>query len=299
MTRSWFFLSILFAAGSVANAVEPLPRWKFQPGARLRFEIQQAIDTQSVPAEDEQPVDPPPTQTLTFAWTFDWQINEVQNGVARGPLIIRQLSGKLASAERTLQEFGSDQDGGATSAAAALVGRELTLALDERGEIVAVDPSESLVRAVQPLPAAWRVEELLTRDGLRNLLRLLAPPLPKKRPSQLAPWRLIRRAHTPLGSISTVWTLTHRGSKPVQGRELLEYQLTGEATFEGSKLSPLGPATRLFEPKLSGSLFFDEKDGRLVGSNSEQEFVLATQLPAGETRQQIRTVNRLLVTILE
>lgn len=150
--RVFRLLAALLIAGAAATTAQAQStlRWKFQPGETLNYQMGQKSTSKL--SRMGQSVETSITQTIDTAWTA----KSVENGIADVTIKIQRLRSNLTAPNATLNFDSQNEkppEGPIGEALGpilqAMAGSEISLKIDDRGEITDVKVSQKLVDAVK------------------------------------------------------------------------------------------------------------------------------------------------------
>ncbi len=149
-----------------------------------------------------------------------------------------------------------------------LIGSRLTIVLDPHGQIQDVQRDAETVRLLAEMPTAARWKDLLTRDGMRQMLRQALGPLPDQPVVSGDRWQEVRTLQTPLGQITLIDRFEYRGTVIEQGREVDRIDRTTSLQRDESDAGLFDESAPPTSHQDSGTLYFDSDAGRLVRSRN-------------------------------
>jgi hypothetical protein len=153
-----------------------------------------------------------------------------------------------------------------------LIGSRVTIVLDARGQIQDVQRSSETDRWLAEMPAAARWKNLLTRDGMRQMLRQALGPLPDRPVVSGDRWQEVRTLQTPLGQITLIDRFEYQGTVIEQGRELARIDRTTSLRRDESDAELFAESSAPTSHQDSGTLYFDSDAGRLVRSRNHHRW---------------------------
>ncbi|TVS15398.1 MAG: hypothetical protein EA424_16225 [Planctomycetaceae bacterium] len=163
-----------------------------------------------------------------------------------------------------------------------LIGSRLTIVLDPRGQVQDVQRDAETDRLLADVPTAARWKNLLTRDGMQQMLRQALGPLPDQPVVSGDRWQQVRTLQTPLGQITLIDRFEYRGTVTEQGRELDRIDRTTSLQRDESDAGLFGEPAPPTSHQDSGKLYFDSDAGRLVRSRNHHRW--QSEIVAGDHR---------------
>lgn len=272
-------LGILASLGAAdVHADGKLLRWKLQPGEKFHVTFtQQTVQATTV---NNKPV----KTSIDMTMEMDWVVDDVQpDGQAQlTQSFTRMKIAMNAGGAEPIQFDSADEqrpEGPAADirrAVRRLLGAPFHITLNARGEILDVTLSDEAAQAIEQSTASDNLKQLLTPDGLRQMLRQSSVVLPEKSIAAGATWNEQVESASPLGTLKLRHEYRYAGSEERDGR-LLE-KITVETKFELIKPSA-APRSKLTIKSQSqtGTLYFDAAAGRFVDAETKQQ--LATETP--------------------
>lgn len=153
-----------------------------------------------------------------------------------------------------------------------LIGSRLTIVLDPRGQIQDVQRDAETDRLLAEMPTAARWKNLLTREGMRQMLRQALGPLPDQPVVSGDRWREVRSLQTPLGQITLIDQFEYQGTVIEQGRELDRIDRTTSLQRDESDAGLFDESSPPTSHQDSGTLYFDRDAGRLVRARNHHRW---------------------------
>lgn len=291
---SWGASSFSLAAASASQTddrgQEPAPpgdetqlRWRFQPGEKLLVKIEQQTRTET--EVNARPI----TMTVNMLFEMEWSVDSVDEAGARMTQEFTRIGLSATTPGAGAVEYDSQKDKNPTGAArdiasgvSPLLGARFQLSMSHRGEILEVSIPEPTAAALAAIPASSRVQTLLSKPVLSDMLRQAAVILPAAPVPLGHQWTTESEATTGLGLFKLTSHYTYRGPSPEVGPhvERIETETTAELKSPMSK-GPAGqPRIQIKEHEQKGVMLFDSEAGRLISGEVRQRLV--TQQPYRE-----------------
>lgn len=283
-----FLVLILLNFGS-AEAQSTL-RWKFAKGDKLAIHYVQETTTKTT--VNTRPI----SMAITMTVDFTWQVEDMsQTGEATIRQSFSRLQFEMDAGDAGRLAYDSAADRPVTSATRAiaesseiLLGAQTVLKMDQRGTVVSTELAGETAEKLKNADPA--IKQLLSAEGIRQMLGQAAAPLPEQSVSEGDKWQREQKVQTPLGLIHQVTTYTAAGKTDVAGKAVEKIDIA--ATF---KVEKAHPKSVVKEQGLSGQMLFDNEAGRLVQTQLTQ--TLKTEKPYRDklVRVSAKTVTTLTV----
>lgn len=262
-------LLIVPASGSCAERLA----WRLKPGQQLRVRLSQTTRTEMQVGETSR------TLSVLAAMELRWKVERVDDqrvshiDQAFTRLILRSTGadGRSASYDSSSPATASPELRGVAAAMQTLLASRVTVAIDPRGEILAVRPAaetESLLREV-PAFAPWK--RLLSPAGMNRVLGQALGRLPEGPVEAGDTWQVREEVDSARGAIEIVSTYRYEGA--AAGGDPPRHLIRVSTTFrvidgEGAAAAAPGafdqPARR--EQSGEGTLQFDSAAGHVIRS---------------------------------
>lgn len=268
-----FALLGVVVSTSAALQGDTLLRWKFSQGEKLHVVVQQktALETTAGPK--------PRKMTVNTTMEMDWLVDSVdEQGTADMTQTITRLKMRMETLGAAPVEFdtaSTEQPEGAAryfEAASRLVGLELNVVMNARGEIESVELSDEARKLLDDALAGTTLPSLFSSEGLQETLKQTAAVLPAQPVSPSDTWEVSSAAKLPLGSVRQQTTYTFEGPRERDGRMLDAIRLNSKLQL-GPPPSDEAPAATIAEQEHTGTLWFDVEAGRFVSSDVDQRLV--------------------------
>jgi hypothetical protein len=140
------------------------------------------------------------------------------------------------------------------SAAGPLVGLKVQIALSPRGEIIAANVPPESSEIVEQIRDRSKIANLLTPEGLADVLKQAMPLLPEKAIAKGDSWELPSEKVISIGKIAQVTKLTYAGLDDSLQPAEHKIQLSGEATLTASPEK--AEKLTLKEQQMNGTLWY-------------------------------------------
>lgn len=262
------------AAVSVAQSAGKTIAWRADPHETLRVRMIHRTKTE-IQSNQE-----PATMSMLTAIELHWRLTDgdepssiaIEQKIERLILQSTEADGHTWNFDSGSPEPPSPELRELADSIRALIGSRVTIAMDARGQIRDVHPFDDTERRLADVPAASQWKNLLTREGMRQMLRQALGPLPD-RPVVLGdPWQEVRTLQTPLGPITLVDRFEYRGTVIEQGRDLERIERTTSLRREASQPGWSDESSPSTSHQDSATLYFDNAAGRLVRSRNHHRW---------------------------
>lgn len=195
LTSSLLLAVALLLRPPFAASADELPRWKFSPGEQLAWQVVQTTKV-DIAAGDAGETSSEAQQTIDLVWKVD-RVDD--DGTMHGTVQFPRIQVHIAQPSGLTLEYDSQADEGAEALSAmllplfeTLLEAEVPLAISARGEVTKCELTEDEQRRLAGIPATRAMSDLVSENGVRKLVELVALPLPaegeesSKRPLELA-----------------------------------------------------------------------------------------------------------------
>lgn len=258
-------------------------RWRFEKGQKLHYVMTQEMETSVAVAGRK--IDSHLTQTIDMTWNF---VELQDDGSARMTQTIDRLQMTVKGPGLEVK-FDSKDPATVPPALAplanltkALVGQEIGLTMNPRGEVKDVQIPEKVLESLKAVgPAAGG---LLSEDGIKNLTSQGSLVFPEEALTPGKTWKKGQKISTPqIGTMTIDTTYTFRG--PAEGsRDGLEKI---DADLALKMESSLGIDIKSQDNE--ASFLFDNKEGVLRSSQVRQVITMGGQIMGQDFSQDMRT----------
>jgi hypothetical protein len=299
MTRNRILLVLALVIGHwslvIPTFAEPL-RWKLKSGDEFLAKLEQHPEIGSSLGGGA-----PAVMTLDTGMELGWQVTAVdEHGAADISQRFQRLRMKLEMPKSGAISYDSASEtkptGDAKTIAAAvqpLLDAEIKLTLSPRGEITRVELDEAAQKAVAGLEASNPLKNLLSKEGVANVLRQSVVILPAGDVQPGDQWLQTTTLSTALGKFkqTTTFKLLEPESK---SPDVARIESVSNLEREEAPAAKSRPVT-LKQQHQTGLALFDTSAGRLTSASVEQELVTASMLK--DTPIQVKLVSTLKMTL--
>lgn len=286
-------LAFAAVAGCLATAsAQTTLRWKFQPGQVFDQTITQEIKTTISVGGQTYP------NTVTQIIEASSTVGRVDaQGTAEVTQQIKRIRMKLSG---TIQgEIDSASDAAPQGVAAAvapavkaMAGAQFDMRMNTLGEILDVEVSSETLEALQKLPNAQQMGDLLGKDGLVNMIKKGAPAMPEQPVQRGSKWSNTMELAAPqFGKMVSLTTLTYLGPADVGGKPLEQIAL--DVTIKLDSPPPAGPSMSIKDQSAKGTLYFDNNAGHIDHSDLVQDVTMQLAVADKRFDQRIQTSVRM------
>lgn len=264
-------LVTLLAADMPAHAQTTL-RYKFKPGDKLQYVLEQKIDISNSVMGRELVIKI--HQTMEFSW-------QVKSVAANGDATMVQtfdrirfhLEGPAGKTDYDSKNGTASSDPAGQSLGdlfTAMVGSKFGLTMNRRGEISHVTIPEKLKEALKNAPGSGGLGmDILSEDGFKRLTSQSGVVFPEEPAAKGKSWS--RKTDFEMGMIGKVITrvdYTYDGSVARDGKNLEKLTTKSRLTYA---LDENASATmKIKDQDIQGTILFDNQAGRIVESKLTQ-----------------------------
>jgi hypothetical protein len=254
-------------------------RWKLQAGEKLQVEVKQ--QTTSVVSYAGKST----TTQIDVEMELDWQVIATEKSTIRVKQTLRRLTADVATQDGGRLSFDSATStrpsGQARDLAAAMspiVGAELEIEMNQRGEVIEVKPANKAAEILISQDDAAQ-QSKAAKHAIQQLLKQPLMVLPESfvRPDDT--WTTESELDTALGKAKHKTTYRFTGVEERDGRKLERIESSTTLGIEGN--APDARKLRIKEHQQTGTLWFDSAAGRL--DSAEQSQKLVTERPYRDT----------------
>jgi hypothetical protein len=274
----------LSCIAGVARAAEPLV-WKFKVGETNRYEMTQKM-TLDMSVGGGAKIKSTVEQTLEFSWV-------VESIKDDGAAVLKQRIDRMKMAitgndgQQVVIDSTSDKPAEGQAALLAPLLKELTssaftVTMTPRGEIVAVEVPESLVKTLQGIPGAAQMGDLATAEGFKKMVKQASFAIPEKLEPGVEWTSKIETKNPVIGGQTISTTYKYEGPKEVDGKTLEAFSAVLEISYDAG-----GGATKIeiIGQESNGEILFNREAGRLESSNIDQGMDLKFSVNGQEATQ--------------
>ncbi|MFT5528168.1 MAG: hypothetical protein ACI9HK_006156 [Pirellulaceae bacterium] len=267
------FAVAIFAQASIGTvAAQSTLRWKFAKDDKLAIHYVQKTTTKTVVTTR------PIAMVISMTVDFDWQVEDVsQTGEATIRQAFTRLQFDMDAGDAGRLTYDSAANQPVTSATRTiaessklLLGAETIIKMDQRGTVLSTELAGETAKKLERADDA--IKQLLSAEGIRQMLGQAAAPLPEQSVAKGDTWKSEKKVQTPVGLIQQVTTYTSAGSSDVDGKSLEKIEIAATLNIEKPN-----PKSVVKEQSLSGEILFDNESGRLVQTTLTQ--TLKTEKP--------------------
>lgn len=260
-------LGVLLLAEGVS--AQTLLRWKLKAGETFNVAVSQQTSSQ-VAFSGKQA-----TTAIDLAMELTWHVTAAdENGIVVKQSIQR-LVFKLNSPKAGSVEYDSAQKANPTgpsrdvaAAVKPLLGAEIELTMDDRGQVQAVKPVGEMAEKL--LAASKDEEGVFSTKAIQQLLRQPLAILPEKPVAQGESWTTTADLDAAAGKFKQEIASTLAGEVEQDGDKLLKI----EQKWTLQPADPAGkPKLALKSHEQTGAILFDASAGRLASAEQTQKLV--------------------------
>ena len=226
--------------------------------------------------------------TMTQGMDMTWTVKDVQGGKADMVQSIDQMRQKMDMPGGQGFEFdskkGKKPEGQIGELVGplftAMVGAEFTCKMDPQGETSEAKVSEKLMEAIKANPALAQMGPMFSEEGLRNMMQQSALSLPKEAVSKGKTWNKKVEMKMPFGVMTIDTTYTYQGPETRNNAQL--EKIDAKSTISLEPAADAAVALKIKSSDVKGTMYFDNKAGRLIETSQTQKMVLETSV-GGQT----------------
>jgi len=283
-------LLVLVVAIPAARAQVTL-RYQFKEGEKLQYEMKNTNQVISKVKEQEAKLNS--SQTMDMTWEVlkatdkGWQI-KVKFGRTKMTMESQQGQFKFDSADETEVEEPLAKI--LSKVVRSMSKMEMTITMQNDGEVVDVQVPEQTLKQLQDLPGADQFGEMFSGDGLKKMFGQNGLVMPREPVSKGQSWKKKGEVKLPFGLIQSVMNYTYEGSTEVSGKKLEKILVIPSASIQADPNAPF--VLKLNGQKGSGAALFDNATGRFVEMNMNQHMEMSVEvMDMTVTQQLVQTVS--------
>jgi hypothetical protein len=267
---------VCLAAGPAA--AQTTLRYKFKPGDKLRYTIEQKLRTHVNPLGKDV------EQDMAEILDVTWQVGSVDaEGKAKITQTIDRVrftlngQGSKVDYDSKVGKMPDDQFAKQVGPPmAALAGAEITVTLDPQGVVSDFKAPHVFLKALKGFPGVGvEMGEFFSEDGLRRMTCQLFPVLPKEETDKGKTWNNRFELKSTMGTLKVNNKYTYEGPAASGDKKLEKIAVVPKFTlfidlsdFPDPKPTNVG---RVKKQEAKGSALIDNEAGRLVESSLLQE----------------------------
>jgi hypothetical protein len=273
----------VLCTGAQAQA-QTLLRYKFKPGEKLRYQMEQKMNMVMTVTGREVTADM--TQTIDMSW----EIKSVdQNGKAKmtqkfdrvrftmnGPPPIGKVEYDSKEGTMPAGPFGPIFK--------AMAGAEFSAVMDPRGKVSDVKAPEKLAEVFKKLPGSG-AGEMLSEEGLKHMISQSGIILPEEAVAKGKSWEQKVDMKMPFGKIDVRNTFTYEGPTTRGGAKLEQIAIQPKANLEADPNAAI--KLKLNSQEAKGTAYFDNAAGRLAESGMTQTMEMEVSVMGTDITQKI------------
>jgi hypothetical protein len=252
-------------------------KFKFKEGDKLNYTMDQT-QKQNMNVMGME-IETTMTQTIDMIWS----VNNVKAGKAQVVQTMDRIRMKMDSAFAAFEydsRDGKEPEGPFGQILgplfAAMAGSDITVTINETGEISDAKVSDKLLDAMKNNPLLQQMGGMFTEEGFKNMLNQSgATILPKNPVKKGESWsQKIEMKQPPLGVMRMNNTYTYQGPEERSGASLEKIDVKTDMSIE-----PIENAAAQFEIKvksseMKGTIYFDNKAGRIAETKMNQKMAM-------------------------
>lgn len=296
---AWTIVASVVVVGrpvETRGAEPKLLRWKFVAGDSWRVNFQQKVTTDS--SFGGKPLKLSVDTTLGQTWKVD---SVAENGAA----VITQSFDRIAvtmdlppAAPLAFDSTSKRKPSGDAKVIAdqllPLLGPTFRITMSPRGELLDVEPSAELDKALSGLSDDTRLKRLFSKTGLHDVLRQSLTVLPENAVEPSATWDQTAELDSAVGRVQLSTTYTYEGQDTYEGAKVERLGTTGKLTWKPAR-AELTNSRELKDQKQTGFVLFDAAAGRMVAV--EQQQTLRSEARVRDTLLEVRLTSELKISL--
>lgn len=282
-------LLLLVVAGfGGADAGAATLRWKFQPGEKLHYALEQKTVTsmQGGPQEIKS--------TMSQTIDMEWVVKEVgSDGLASLTQTVTRIRTNIESAAGAFafdSKDTKDPEGlvaaGLIPLLRSLVGAEFSFKMNTQGEMSDVQVPPKVLEAIKKAGASGGAAGMFSEEGMKNMVVESSLAVPKEDLEKGKNWtRESKIAMKPLGTMRLDKTYVYQGPETKDAKPVERIDLETKVDIQLEPGNNLDMKVQSQEGK--GSFFFDNVAGRILDSTVSEKMKLVFTLKVGDQENQL------------
>jgi hypothetical protein len=294
--RLFALVAVVCASHSLVAHAQDVLRYKFQPGDKLPYALEQKMSMNMMAAGNAINMDM--TQLMDMTWNIKSVDKEGKAKMSqtfdRVRLTMNTANGKMEFDSKEAK--APEAPGGAAIAELykALVGAEITFTMDPRGQISDVNIPTKLTEAMKNSPAAAGAGDMFTAEGMKRMINQSGLTLPEKAATKGESWDTTAEIKALFGKMQVVKHVTYDGSTTREGVKAAEFQIKPKVTIESDPNAQI--SATLKSQDTNGKAYFDLTTGRLLECNVSQTMELELKAMGQVIEQKINQTVKMTLT---
>lgn len=262
---------LVFASQLPTATAATLLRWKLQPGQRFQVQVTQNSKTETT--VNNRTV----KMSLDLLMDMTWAVDSVdQQGAATVSQMFTRIQvnmdapsvGKVSFDTAKKTKPGELTEGMA-EAIGPLINAKFSVKMTPRGKITEVEIPKETVAAIKKATTTSKLRQLLSVEGLTQLLRQSLATLPEAAIEPGEQWERQTTTPSPLGRLHQTHKYTYRGTVDREGKPIEKIDVATNLSLEPSKDITAKKLT-VKKHEQTGTLYFDDEAGRFVATETHQ-----------------------------
>ncbi len=279
-----------------ADAEAKLLRWKLCEGDQLSVHVVQTTRTETAVKEKSTGM------SVQTAMKMLWKVDHVDaddtirmtQAFTRLAMKTTDSNSKTVVYDSASSAQSSEETKEIARMVAPLLRSRFTVAMSERGEIVEVTPTDETKSLLADVPALPNWRQLLTSDGIGQMLRQSFAVLPESPVAGGDTWTANYDIDSPVGKIHVANTYSYQGTQPEDGNSLETITVVTQTKVEAEE-EPLLKAARPTFRQYTGVFYFNSAAGRLVQSRLTQD--MSSEVPYQDTMIQAKANSTIVTSV--
>jgi len=268
---------LLFATSLPIAEAATLLRWKLREGQGFQVQVVQNSKTETT--VNDRTVKMSLDMRMDMTWTVD-SVDQMGVATISQKFTRMRIDMDTPSVGKVVFDTeGENRAGelteGLADALGPLMNAKFSVQMTPRGEIVEVDIPQETAAAIKKATATSKLRQLLSVEGMTQLLQQSLAKLPDKAIEPDHQWTVETTTPSPLGLLKQTHKYTYRGAVQRKGASLDKIDVVTDLTLEPSK-EAAAKKLSVKSHQQSGSLFFDADAGRFVATDIQQTLVSET-----------------------
>ncbi|HIA20515.1 MAG TPA: hypothetical protein EYN70_14055 [Planctomycetaceae bacterium] len=269
----------LFLGGASLQGQEPI-RWKFRPGTDYRVSFQQ--QTASKTRVGDQVIE----VRLQMTMQMDWRVLQVDTaGRATMDQSFTRIRIELDNpkVESVVYDSSASEKAAGEAAQMAaslgpLIGKPFRVVMTNRGVVQKVELSPQAQVALNRVPEESRLKDVFTTAGLTQTLQKSHGILPLEAVQPGDQWEVDSMLVTPLGALKMKTKYQYVANLQRSGTAAAQLKVHGQIELlPGEDQDSPPQQLKIKSQDMSGEVFFDKAQGRLLESKMTQRLVTESE----------------------
>jgi hypothetical protein len=291
-------LTLVLVVGAAAAAPvgeEHALRYKFKEGEKLRYTLEQKMTMDMSVLGNDVKMEMNQTMETT------WHITAVdKDGKARMTQTIDRIrmtmdgpTGKIEFDSKESKEGDDPISKVLIPILKGMVGGEITMTMDSRGQFSDVKLSEKYAKALKNMPAGGGLGgDFMSEDGIKRLITQSAMTLPEGGVTKGKSWSSKHDAKMgQLGKMVVDTRYAYEGMETRRDKKVYKISMKPTVSIEADPGAPV--AIKLKSQDTKGSAYFDNEAGRLLDTDMVQNLEMELDVMGQNITQKIKSTTSL------